>query len=226
MRGDTHLSDARLFDCHVAERGGEGIAPPAAEHLADCDACRSRYADLTRFMDTTWADADAETSAVFTPERLHQQQLEIARRLELLGHPGRVISFPSGADAAGHDTFDRALQQPRHATRVATRWTAAAAAAGLVIGVGVGIDYNARTRAARAGSAVTAVTPVTNVPGTTAMVPPPALSAPAPMMASQPTDQTVFMAELEAALDRPRTRELRALDALTPHVREIQYRIR
>jgi hypothetical protein len=30
-----------------------------------------------------------------------------------------------------------------------------------------------------------------------------------------------FLSDLEIALDRPRTRELRAFDELTPHVREI-----
>jgi hypothetical protein len=31
-----------------------------------------------------------------------------------------------------------------------------------------------------------------------------------------------FMLELEVAIDRPRTRELIAIDALTPHFREIR----
>jgi hypothetical protein len=31
-----------------------------------------------------------------------------------------------------------------------------------------------------------------------------------------------FLSELELALERPHTRELRAFDALTPHVREIR----
>ena len=34
-----HLTDERLLECYLAERGGEPLDPPAAEHLTDCDAC-------------------------------------------------------------------------------------------------------------------------------------------------------------------------------------------
>ena len=43
------------------------------------------------------------------------------------------------------------------------------------------------------------------------------------MPESEATDEA-FLAEIEFAGDRPRTRELVAFDALTPHVREVNLR--
>ena len=65
-----HVQEARLLDCYLAERGEETIDPRTAEHLADCDACARRYAELTEFMEGLRTDAAAETDALFSPERL------------------------------------------------------------------------------------------------------------------------------------------------------------
>ena len=46
-----HLQDERLFDSYMAERNGEPVDPPIVEHLADCESCGTRYAELTAFMD-------------------------------------------------------------------------------------------------------------------------------------------------------------------------------
>src|SRR5262249_58300027 len=81
-RGAHHLHDDRLFECYLTEHGGDAIDPPAAEHLADCQACSVRYAELTRFMDTLRRDGDADADAVFTPERLRAKQQQIARPIE------------------------------------------------------------------------------------------------------------------------------------------------
>jgi hypothetical protein len=77
-----HLHDDRLFDCYVAEHQGDAVDPPAAEHLADCDACSSRYADLARFMETIRAEGQDEADAIFTADRLRLQHQQIVRRLE------------------------------------------------------------------------------------------------------------------------------------------------
>ena len=87
-----HLHDEQLFDCYITERGGDAIDPPSAEHLADCNACSARYAELAQFMDTLRREGDADADAVFTPERLRAQQQQIARRIEQVGRPARVIS--------------------------------------------------------------------------------------------------------------------------------------
>ena len=127
-----HLQEDRLFECYLAEQGGEPLEPPAAEHLTDCAECRARYADLRRFMDGLRTEADAELDEIFPPERLRAQQQQIARRVEHLGHHARVISFP------GHPARSR---RRARGSRVAPRWIGAAAAAGLVIGIGLGSHY-------------------------------------------------------------------------------------
>ncbi len=206
-----HLHDCRLYECYFAERRGEPLDPPAAEHLADCDLCSDRYDDVTRFMTSLADRADDEIETLFPPERLRAQQRDIARRLEQIGHVARVLSFP-GRFASRH------MHTP--ASRTATRWVAATAAACLLIGAAAGRFYEQETRdAARlsraAGHQPSAVTrPVRLAPvsivathGTAA----PAVDA-----------DEYFMSDLESALDRPRTRELLAFDAMTPHVREIR----
>jgi hypothetical protein len=202
-----HLAEERLFECYLAEREGALLDPPSAEHLTECGECGSRYAELTQFMEGLSREGAAEADAIFTAERLRSQQLQILRRLEHAGPLARVISFP-----------DRGSRQQLTASapRGAVRWVAAAAAAGLFVGVAAGwfLDFTGhRTRPAawtRADqSAVVRSAPAVWVP-----------------RAESPDGDMAFLSELERAGDRPRTRELRALDALTPHVREIAATLR
>src|SRR5438105_2020798 len=128
-----HLHEDRLFECYVTERSGEPVDPRIAEHLADCEPCAVRYTELAGFMDGLSAQADVETDAVFTADRLRAQQQQIARRIEHLGHAARVISFPRPFSG------DRLhASTPAHAR---SRWVATAAAAGLFIGVALGASF-------------------------------------------------------------------------------------
>ena len=200
-----HLQEERLFDSYLAERGGAAIDPPIAEHLADCEACGARYAELTAFMDGLRRDGEAEADAIFTPERLRLQQQQIAGRIALIGRHARVLSFPG---RLVRRTIDAS------AKRSAPRWAAAAAAAGLFIGVAVGASFQWRAQLQSrqsffpdAGRArAQRLTPVaTRGAG-----------------AAQAASDDAFLSDLELALERPHTRELQAFDALTPHVREIK----
>ncbi len=87
-------------------------------------------------METLRSEAAAETDAVFSPERLRAQRLHVSRRLEHLGHPARVITFPGRT--AGHQ-FGSSTPRP------VRRWVAAAAAAGLFIGVATGLFLDRET---------------------------------------------------------------------------------
>jgi anti-sigma factor RsiW len=208
-----HLHDDRLFDCYLTARHGDAVDPLVAEHLTDCATCASRYAELGSLMDGLATEAAAESDAVFTPERLRAQQQQILRRVEHVGRPARVISFPS------HLPADRSQHPAPHAR---SRWIAGAAAAGLFIGVGLGaaIEWQRHVRVPSSGVAVVART--TSAPANAL----PAASPTATEMVATPAVEVAgddaFLSDLEVALERTQTRELRAIDALTPHVREIR----
>jgi hypothetical protein len=212
----AHVLEEKLFDCYLAERSGERIEPPVAEHLTDCPPCAERYADLARFMDGLRAEGTADADALFTPERLRLQQQQIARRLAKVGRPARVLSFPS-------QFVRRTMTDPT--SHAAPRWVAAAVAAGLFVGVAVGASYQygahsrvAQQRLARQtgnrGIGAPGAGPEVGATGVT----PVATRGQSP---AQVAADDAFLSDLEVALERPHTRELVAFDAFTPHVREV-----
>jgi predicted anti-sigma-YlaC factor YlaD len=199
-----HLLEERLFDCYLAARAGERIDPPAAEHLADCESCADRYADLTAFMESLQSEGTAEADSVFTPERLRAQHQRIVERLLHVAHPAQVIRFP------GRRSVDFVRRSMTTSTSPgSSRWVAAAAAAGLFIGVAVGASYNygAHSRASQP-FAPQMRTPLAN---------PVAIR----LDTKQSTADDAFLSDLEIALERPHTRELLAFDAFTPHARDV-----
>ncbi len=195
-----HLQDDRLFECYLSGLDGAAVDRLVALHLAECPACTEHLRELVEFMDGLREEADTETDAIFTPERLRIQQQQILHRLEHLGHAARVLSFP--ARMMGR-------RMVRTASRIAPRWAVAAAAAGLFVGVGVG----ALIDPARGKSAA----PMAAFP------PVPLVVSPALPVNDQPTtgDDDTFLSDLEMALSGPRTLELMPLDALTPRVKAV-----
>jgi hypothetical protein len=203
-----HLHDDHLVECYFADRRGEALDPPSAEHLADCQACETRYLELSTFLNDVRTDADAEVDALFTNERLRTQQEQILRRLEQVSRSARVISFPAQSAS---------MPMTAVAGRVAPRWLAAAAAAGLFVGVAVGGTLLAPGRVQQSGSTMR----VANTPSAAArLAPSPAVLVNAPSVIDS-IDDDAFLMQLEFALERPHTQELQPFDALTPHVREI-----
>ena len=194
-----HIAERPLYESYYAERTGESIDPRIAEHLIDCAACSARYAAMARTLDDVRTDGTAEADAIFTSERLRAQQQQIARRLELAARPARVISFPR------HATSNSARSV---AARIAPRWIAAAAAAGLFVGVAVGASYEWEWHVQPRQAHVTTAPHLTPV-------------ATRGVGRVDVAADDAFLSELDAALERPRTRELIAYDALTPHVREV-----
>lgn len=193
-----HLQDDRLFECYLAGLDGTAADRLVAAHLAECPACAAHLRELVAFMDGLRAEADAETDAIFTPERLRIQQQQILHRLEHLGHAARVLSFP--ARLMGR-------RMVRTASRVAPRWAIAAAAAGLFVGVAVGTLIDPAREEAPATMATFPI-----------VVPPALLTISDPLAAG---DDDTFLSDLEMALSGPRNRELMPLDALTPRVQAV-----
>lgn len=196
-----HLEEERLFEGYLTVRGGEPMDPPVAEHLADCPACAARYDELASFMDGLRRESETEADAVFTPERLRQQQQQIERRIALAGRSARVISFP---ERGGHARISASV------THAASRWALAAAAAGLFVGVAVGASYELRAHGTSASRLAESARPRLAPIGTRGTA------------AADVASDDAFLSDLEAALERPHTRELQAFDAFTPHVREIR----
>jgi hypothetical protein len=170
-------------------------------------------------MDGIATDAEAESDAVFTPERLRAQQQQILHRVEHVGRSARVISFPRHLPERVHPA----------ATHAPSRWLAAAAAAGLFIGVGLGAGLEWQ-RHARATTTVASAERATPSPTQAIEVPPAQAAAKpsspvetvAPDAGADAGADDAFLSDLEVALERTQTRELRELDALTPHVREVR----
>jgi hypothetical protein len=192
-----HLQDDRLFECYLSRLDGAPEDPLVATHLAECPGCAGHLRELVEFMDGLREEADTETDAVFTPERLRIQQQQILHRLEHLGHAARVLSFP--ARLMGR-------RMVRTASRVAPRWAIVAATAGLFVGVGVGTLIDP----ARGKSPA----PMAALP----LVVSPALPVNDPPVAG---DDDTFLSDLEMALSGPRNLELMPLDALTPRVQAV-----
>ncbi len=194
LAGADHLTDADL----LAARGS-GLAP---EHLEHCERCRTRAAALASLVDEVAAAAVLEADAAFPPDRLADQQARLLRRLEKLAHPARVIAFPGVA---------RAVQTRRARTR---RWVGAAVAAAMLVGLvaGLAVDLHPK-RVARVSADAAPEAEVADAvfePVGRRLEDPGALS------------DELFLRELEAAALRPHVEALQALDALTPHVREVR----
>lgn len=213
----SHLREDRLFDCYLSVRAGESLDPRAAEHLSECTVCGARFDELTQFMDGLREDADQEVDAVFTADVLRLQQQRIARRVASVGRSARVIHFPAPAAQSAPATRSR----PR-----LPRWAAATAAAGLFVGVAAGLFFR---QGAAPTPSVSATSGLVRVERPTA---PDLLLATADagrndLLVSDRDELSVsdrddrFLNELEVAAGGPRTAELAAFDALTPHIREV-----
>lgn len=167
----------------------------AHPHLAGCGDCRAEYHALAEIL-LAARDTVGEADAHFTPERLAAQQAHILRRLENAEHPAKVLRFPLAT---------RPFPGARTGAR---RWIAAAAAAGLLTGIiaGRALEFGNRWRSDSLSR--TLASSRGRAPVVTASSTPPALS------------DEWLLGEIEAALVEPRVDELRAIDALTPRVRE------
>lgn len=163
-----------------------------------CAACRARYEAFDRWAEDLAEDVREDAEDTMSPERYALQQAQIARRLEMLDRPGRVIAFPKAARAiiGGHSHVGR--------------WVAAAAAAGLIAGVGLG-QMVPGLFSSPAHVPHEVVEP--QLTTSRASLRPHAMQ---PVPAS--FDETQFLSD---TFVDTRVKDLRALDDMTPHVRDL-----
>jgi hypothetical protein len=79
--------------------------------------------DLAAALEAYRAAAHAEADALFDADALEAQRQRILQRIDVAGHPARVLRFPGSAAA---------LRPTRPVSR---RWISVAAAAGLLVGI-------------------------------------------------------------------------------------------
>jgi hypothetical protein len=195
----AHLSDDALTAFAALGEADEA----ARQHLTSCTECAGRLDALVTLLAEVRSAAADEADDVFGVERLDRQRDHILRRIEHTGRPARVIEFPHRAGRTGRP------MQP-----IAVRWVAAAAAAGLVIGVFAGRFTGlpqgpSDSRAAHISSTV-----------------PPTPQSPVRDAKLAAGADEEILSEVETALMSQSAPELRALDALTPRIRDIAVKIR
>jgi hypothetical protein len=188
----VHLDDRQLAALWSS-------STPAAEphpHLAGCVECQTRFAEFNRWLLDIGDTLRTEADEAFPAERLALQQAQIARRLETLERPARVIVFPKAARAV--------ISGNSHVRR----WVTVAAAAGLIAGVGLGQVVPLRTAIRQEQTA--AATSHFNAPGAVRIA-----QDLTPVSTSQ-NDEDL----LSDAFVTPKIRNLSALDDMTPHARD------
>lgn len=191
-----HLDDAALAEIW-AGAAADGSAPDRRDQrLEACAECRSRYDAFGAWMSNLRDEAAAEADEAFPPERLAAQQAQIARRLEALERPARIIAFPR---------FTRPVTNTH---RGPLRWVAAAAAAGLIVGLVAGQLLELPRLLNHPDSIRT--------DARIAQPAPAARGAVQPVGSSNTFDDDAFMQDLEVALSSRAVPGLRAIEAMTP----------
>ena len=188
------LWGGHLTDHQFAQLWTTGGGHP---HLEGCAACRARFEEFDRWIMGIGDELRAEADDAFPADRLTLQQTQIARRLETLERPARVIAFPKAARAviSGHSHV--------------RRWVTVAAAASLITGFGLGQVVPLRNTLTRPGAAA---------------VPPPLTAPQAEIRARGLTPDATSNNEDDLLLDAfaqpQRVTTLSALDEMTPHARD------
>jgi hypothetical protein len=166
-------------------------------HLEGCATCRARFEEFDRWIMGIGDELRAEADEAFPAERLTVQQAQIARRLETLERPARVIAFPKAARAviSGHSHV--------------RRWVTVAAAASLIV-TGFGLGQIVPLR--QINSAVTTPRAQLTEPRAERRA-----NELTPTRAAHSDDEL-----LSDVLAQPRVSTLSALDEMTPHARDMK----
>ena len=165
-------------------------------HLDACAECRARFAEFDTWLLEVGDTLRLEADEAFPAERLAAQQAQIARRLETLERPARVIAFPKAARAviSGHSHV--------------RRWVTVAAAASLIAGFGLGqiVPLRSVIITQQAAAPNTHFSAPVTVDRARELTP----------VSSSPNDDEL----LSDAFASPKVKNLSALDDMTPHARD------
>ena len=185
--GRGHLTDREFAHLWTASE--------THPHLVVCAPCRGRYDAFISWLDGIGETLRTEADEAFPVDRLAIQQAQIARRLETLERPARVIAFPKAARAV--------ISGNSHVRR----WVTVAAAASLVAGFGLGQVVPLRNSFERRAVSL----------GQTLTKPETARRAEEikPLTTSH-NDEDL----LSNSFARTRVSDLSALDDMTPHARD------
>ena len=188
-----HLTDRQFAELWASSQSAVVTHP----HLDACADCRARFAAFDRWVNGIGDELRTEADEAFPAERLSVQQAQIARRLETLERPARVLAFPKAARAV--------ISGNSHVRR----WVTVAAAAGLIAGVGLGQVFQVPGSVLKSPPAVTAVS----------------LTQPQTQKIAKeikPENSSINDEELLSdAFTRSRVTTLNALDDMTPHARDL-----
>lgn len=193
--GRGHLSDATFARLWADEPAGGAKSGATHPHLDACAACRARYDEFGAWMAGVADELGDEADELLTPDRLAVQQAQIARRLEAIDRPARVIAFPRAARAVIHG-------HPH-----VRRWVTAAAAASLVAGFGLGQVVPLKT---------VHLTPVAATPSFTQPAAVQRASRILPVVDAV-SEEELFSSD---SFSRSHVATLSALDDMTPHARD------
>jgi hypothetical protein len=174
-------------------------------HLDECATCRARFEAFDRWVLGIGDELRADADAAFPGDRMAAQQSQIARRLEAMEHPARVLAFPKAARAviSGHSHV--------------RRWVTVAAAAGLIAGVGLGQVLDIHRTFERTSPVST---PVSHITSTTAA------RANAGVTPAVLTSDDDFLSDA-GAFSRPRVSSaLLPLEDMTPRAQDLVDRSR
>ena len=197
-RRDSHLADDQLERLALTIGDHDDAEEQALVHVSSCDACSGRLAATTAALAALRDAARREADDHFPDEALDRQRRRVLARVAHLGEPARVLPFRGTGDR-GHGLPPR--------TRL--RWVSAAAAAGLILGLlaGQGLHLLPAGPAWQAAAARRT-----------------SLEDASPQARFRPAKVTItddeLLGSVESALLLRRSRELSALDALTPAVFE------
>jgi hypothetical protein len=190
--GRGHLSDATLARLWTDGLETGGATHP---HLEACAECRARFDAFAGWIGGVAESMRDEADEILTPDRLSAQQAQIARRLEALDRPARVLAFPKAARAviSGHSNV--------------RRWVTVAAAASLIAGFGLGQIVPLRQAIQQKAGTPAPLTQQKTVEIVNEIAPP-----------STPLNDDDLM--LSDAFARSHVQTLNALDDMTPHARD------